>query len=81
MIGSLEVTHELIFTIPSVVQISSISSIRLRFNLWKPRISVARTLHESQWRIPFREIDSKKTFIGKQFIINTTLAFLKLITI
>ena len=26
MIGSLEVTHKLIFTIPSVVQISSISS-------------------------------------------------------
>ena len=35
MIGSLEVTLELIFTIPSVVQISSIW---LRFNLGKSRI-------------------------------------------
>ena len=39
MIGSLEVTYELIFTIPSVIQISSINSIRLRFNLVKPRMS------------------------------------------
>ena len=41
MIGSSEVTHELIFTIPSVIQIctiSSINSIRLRFNLEKPRL-------------------------------------------
>ena len=38
MIGSLEVTHELIFTIPSVIQICSINSIRLRFNLEKPQI-------------------------------------------
>ena len=38
MIGGLEVTHDLIFTIPSVIQISSINSIRLRFNLGKPRI-------------------------------------------
>ena len=41
MIDSLEVTHELIFTIQSVIQISSISSIdsiRLRFNLGKPRL-------------------------------------------
>ena len=41
MIGSLEVTHELIFTIPSVIQISSISSInsiRLRFNLGKSQL-------------------------------------------
>ena len=36
MIGSLEVTHELIFTIPSVIQIYSINSIRLKFNLGKP---------------------------------------------
>ena len=39
MTGSLEFTHERIFTISSVIQISSISSInsiRLRFNLWKP---------------------------------------------
>ena len=40
MIGSLEVTHELLFTIPSVTEISSISSIRLRFNLGKPRLSL-----------------------------------------
>ena len=36
MIGSLEVMHELILTIPSVIQISSITSIgsiRFRFNL------------------------------------------------
>ena len=41
MIGSLEVMHELMFTIPSVIQISSIGSINsilLRFNLGKPRI-------------------------------------------
>ena len=41
MIGNLEVTHELIFTIPSVTQINSINSInsiRLKFNLGKPRI-------------------------------------------
>ena len=40
MIGSLEVTHELIFTIPSAIQnssISSISSIQLRFNVGKRR--------------------------------------------
>ena len=37
MIGSLEVTHELIFTIPSAIQNSSISSIQLRFNVGKPR--------------------------------------------
>ena len=36
MIGSLEVTHELIFTVPSVIQIRSINSISLRFNLGKP---------------------------------------------
>ena len=42
MIGSLEITHELIFTIASVIQIctiSSINSIQLRFNLGKPRIN------------------------------------------
>ena len=33
MIGSLEFTHELIFTIPSVIQISTINSIWSRFNL------------------------------------------------
>ena len=36
MVGSLEVMHELIFTVPSVIQInsvSSINSIRVRFNL------------------------------------------------
>ena len=41
MIGSLEVMHELIFTIPSVIQIcsiSSIDSIQLSFNLGKPRL-------------------------------------------
>ena len=32
MIGSLEVMHELIFTILSVIQISSFNSIRLGFN-------------------------------------------------
>ena len=37
MIGHLEVTHKLIFTIPSVIHISLISSIQLRFNLGKPR--------------------------------------------
>ena len=35
-IGSLEVMHELILTIPSVIQISSI---QLRFSLGKPRIA------------------------------------------
>ena len=43
MIGSLLVTNELIFTIHSVIQmisISSIKSIRLRFKLGKPRILV-----------------------------------------
>ena len=42
MTGSLEVTHEVIFTIPSVIQISSISSInsiRLRYNLGKPQLA------------------------------------------
>ena len=39
MIGSLEVTHELIFTIPSVIQMSSFNSIPLRFNLGKPQLS------------------------------------------
>ena len=39
MIGSLEVTHELIFTIPIVIQISSINSIRLRFNLEESSLS------------------------------------------
>ena len=41
MIGSFKVMHELICAIPSVIQISSISSInsiRLRFNLGKPGI-------------------------------------------
>ena len=38
MIGTLDVTHRLIFTIPSVIQINSIRSIRLRFNLGKPRM-------------------------------------------
>ena len=38
MIGSLEITHEFIFTIPSVIQISSIKSIQLIFNLGKPRL-------------------------------------------
>ena len=41
MIGSLEVMQELIFTIPSVIQISSISSINsiwLRFNFGKPQM-------------------------------------------
>ena len=37
MIGSLEVMHEIIFTIPSVIQISSINSIRL--NIGKPRMN------------------------------------------
>ena len=43
MTGSLEVTHEIIFTIASVIQISLISSInwiRLRFYLLKPRMSI-----------------------------------------
>ena len=64
MIGSLEVTHELIFTIPSVIQISLISpinSIWLRFNLGKPlmitrvMITVAPfrffTIDQSNWQI------------------------------
>ena len=38
MIGSLEVMHELIFTIPSVIQVCSIDSIRLGFNFGKPRV-------------------------------------------
>ena len=38
MIDSLEVTHELIFTIRSVIQIYSNNSIRLRFNLGKPKM-------------------------------------------
>ena len=38
IMGSLEVTHEQIFTIPSAIQISSISSIQLRFNLRKPQL-------------------------------------------
>ena len=38
MIGSLEVTHELIFAIPSVIEISSINSVRLRINLGKPQL-------------------------------------------
>ena len=40
--GSLEVMHEIIFTIPSVIQFSSISSINsigLRFNLGKTRLN------------------------------------------
>ena len=36
MIGTLEVMQEIIFTSPSVIQISSINSIRLRFNTGKP---------------------------------------------
>ena len=53
-IGSLEITHELIFTILSVIQNCSINSIRLRFNLGKPRfgcqlfsIYLLKTLHEN----------------------------------
>ena len=42
MIGSLEVMHEIISTILSVIQISSINSIRVRFNLGKPRLHVNR---------------------------------------
>ena len=41
MIGSLEVTNKLIFTIPSAIQISlfsSMNSIQLRFNLGKSQI-------------------------------------------
>ena len=38
-ICSLKVTHELIFTIPSVIQISSFNSIRHRFNLRKPQLA------------------------------------------
>ena len=40
MIDSLEVTHEMIFTIPSAIQISPINSIQLRFNLGKPRMAL-----------------------------------------
>ena len=39
MICSLLVTHELIFTIPSVIQINSINSIRLRLILGKPQLT------------------------------------------
>ena len=38
MVGSLEITHRLIFAIPSVIQISSINSIQLKFNSGKPQI-------------------------------------------
>ena len=47
MIGSLEVTHELIFTIPSVIQISSINSIRRIFDLGKPRMCGSRPQQET----------------------------------
>ena len=40
MIVSLDVMHKLIFNIPSVIQISSVSSIQLSFNLGKPRLHV-----------------------------------------
>ena len=40
MIGSLKVMHKLTFIIPSIIQISSINSNRLRFNLRKPRLFV-----------------------------------------
>ena len=45
MIGSFEVMHEIIFTIPSVIQISSINSIRLRFNLRKETLTVCQHAH------------------------------------
>ena len=46
MIGSLEVTHEIILTIPSVIQISSINSNQLRFYLGKPQMnSIIVDLH------------------------------------
>ena len=46
MIGSLEVKHEIILTIPSVIQISSINSNQLRFNLGKPQMnSIIVDLH------------------------------------
>ena len=47
MIGSLEVTHELIFTIPSVIRISSISLIRLIFDLGKPQMCGSRLQQET----------------------------------
>ena len=47
MIGSLEVTHELIFTIASVIQISSINSIRRIFDLGKPRMCGSRPQQET----------------------------------
>ena len=38
MIGSLEVTDEIIFIIHNVIQISSINWIQIRFNLGKPQL-------------------------------------------
>ena len=52
MIGSLEVIHVLFFTILSVIQICSISSIQLNFNLVKPRlvgIIVDSAFGQIQW--------------------------------
>ena len=46
LIGSLEVTHKLIFTIPNVIQISSINSIWFRFNLGKPRLPKTQQMLE-----------------------------------
>ena len=43
MVSSLGVMHELILTIPSDIQISSINSIRFRFNLGETSITVMRT--------------------------------------
>ena len=37
MIGSMEVTHEITFTIPSVIQLTQLT--QLRFNLGKPQIA------------------------------------------
>ena len=64
MIGSLEVTHEIIFTIPSVIQISSINSIRLRFNIGKNSILLiyrdSRTdvNEEELWKTNITEINN-----------------------
>ena len=60
MIGSLEVMHEIIFIIPSVFQIS-ISSIRLRFNLRKPRLScvIQNSLKRSQFFVVNGTVNDK----------------------
>ena len=81
MIGSLEVMHEIIFTIPSVFQIS-ISSIRLRFNLRKPRLScvIQNSLKRSQFFVVNGTVNDKMVhnIVNDSFVYTSDSSLVKL---